>query len=98
MNAVVRKFTPVLVVLAGLVFSAVQAVPIYGEDSKPVGLTQDAAQIIVGVLTVMIFVLMATELFTPEVLLLTSLIICLLLQILTLPEALSGNSLNESSP
>lgn len=43
----------------------------------------------------MIFVLMAVELCTPEVLLLTSLIICLLLQILTLPEALSGFS-NES--
>ena len=90
MNTIIRKFAPILLALFGVWLSVVQAVPIYGEDSKPVGLTEDAAQSIVGVLTIMIFVLMAAELCTPEVLLLTSLIICLLLQILTLPEALSG--------
>jgi len=98
MNAIVRKFIPILVVLFGIGLSVANAatpVPIYGEDSKPVGLTEDAAQSIVGVLTIMIFVLMAAELCTPEVLLLSALIICLLLQILTLPEALSGFS-NES--
>lgn len=92
MNSIVRKFVPIALALFGIGLSVVQAapIPIYGEDSKPVGLTEDAAQSIVGVLTIMIFVLMAMELCTPEVLLLSSLIICLLLQILTLPEALSG--------
>jgi hypothetical protein len=70
--------------------NAAGPVPIYGEDSKPVGLTIEGQKVIVGILTILIFVFMALEWFTPEVLLFSSLIICLLLQILTLPEALSG--------
>ena len=64
--------------------------PIYGEDSKPVGLTMESQQIIVGILIIMIFVCMAFEWATPAVVLLTALLITLLLQILQLPEALSG--------
>lgn len=81
-----------LAVLAAFAFRTVQSDGIYGEDAKPVGLSQDASQIIVGVLTLLIFVFMALEWFTPEVLLLSSLIITLLLEILTLPEALSGST------
>lgn len=85
-----------MVVAMGVLFSIGNAAdappPIYGEDSKPVGLTLESQKIIVGILTIMIFVLMAAELFTPEVLLFSSLIICLLLQILTLPETLAGES------
>lgn len=78
-------------ILAGVMLkTADSAIGIYGEDAKPVGLSQDDSQIVVGVLTILIFVFMALEWFTPEVLLLSSLIITLLLEILTLPEALSG--------
>eukprot|EP01032_Pedospumella_encystans_P019222 gene19222-21859_t len=92
MNATVRKLAPIFVALLGVGFSTVQSIPIYGEDSKPVGLSQDAAQSIVGILTLMIFVFLVLEWATPEVLLLSALIICMLLQILTLPETLSGFS------
>ena len=86
-----------MVVLAGFLLTTVDsAIGIYGEDAKPVGLSVDDSQIVVGVLTVLIFVFMALEWFTPEVLLLTSLIIVLLLEILTLPEALSGKCVNQS--
>lgn len=78
-----------LVILAGL-FAGVYCNGIYGEDAKPVGLTQNSAQIIVGILIISIFTLLALEYFTPEVLLLSSLIIVLLLEILTLPQALEG--------
>lgn len=81
----------ILFVLIEIFVGTSYAVGIYGEDAKPVGLTEDSSQIVVGVLTIMIFVLMALEWVTPEVLLLTALIITLLLEILTLPEALSGN-------
>ena len=70
--------------------SASTPTPIYGKNSEPVGLTEEQQQIVVGVLTILIFVFMALEWFTPEVLLLSALIITLLLQILTLPDALSG--------
>ncbi len=90
MNSIIRKLVPIFTILLGVGFSAVQSVPIYGEDSKPVGLSQDAAQSIVGILTLMVFVFLVLEWATPEVLLLSSLIICMLLQILTLPETLSG--------
>lgn len=88
----------VLPAFVGLMFFASSAMaaaskkptPIYGKDSEPVGLTEEQQQIVVGILTILIFVFMALEWFTPEVLLLSALIITLLLQILTLPEALSG--------
>lgn len=90
MIPIVRKLVPIFVALLGVGFSTVQSIPIYGEDSKPVGLSQDVAQSIVGILTLMIFVFLVLEWATPEVLLLSALIICMLLQILTLPETLSG--------
>lgn len=70
--------------------SASAVTSIYGEDAKGVGLTLDSQQIIVGILVILIIVLMAVEIFAPEVLLFGALVICLLLEILTLPEALSG--------
>jgi hypothetical protein len=80
----------VLGVLGSLASAADPPPPIYGEDSKPVGLTLDSQKIIVGVLTIMIFVCMVLNVASPEVVMFTALIICLLLQILTLPETLSG--------
>lgn len=91
MSSFVKHASLATLVIAGICISAVHSDGIYGEDAKPVGLTEDSAQIIVGLLTIAIFVLMALEWFTPEVLLLSSLIIVLLLEILTLPQALSGN-------
>lgn len=86
-----KNFSAILVVLAGFLLKITDgAIGIYGEDAEPVGLSVNDSQIVVGVLTILIFVFMALEWFTPEVLLLTALIITLLLEILTLPEALSG--------
>lgn len=90
MQAVGKKVIPGIIFLLGIGSFMAQELPIYGEGSKPVGLSKDAAQCVVGVLILTIFALMAMELCTPQVLLLSSLIICLLLQILTLTEALAG--------
>jgi hypothetical protein len=84
---------PAIAVVFCIIFQLTNAagpVPIYGEDSKPVGLPLEGQKIIVGILTILIFIFMALEWFTPEVLLFSSLIVCLLLQILTLPETLAG--------
>lgn len=66
---------------------------IYGKypdlDLSP--LTQ---QIIVGVLTILLFVGMAIELLSPEVLFLIAVTIVLICQIITLQDALSGKSSN----
>lgn len=84
----------IIIMLGGLVHyvSGADPVPIYGEDSQPVGLTIESQKIIVGILIIMIFALLVMELFKPEVLLFATLIVCIVLQILTLPEALSGNT------
>ena len=69
-----------------------EPIPIYGEGSAPVGLTQGSQQIIVAILTIFIFLFMAMEMFSPVTLLFSALIICLMLQILTLPETLAGKA------
>lgn len=94
-----NRFTPLCVIMLGALIqwtSAADPVPIYGEDSNPVGLTIESQKIIVAILTIMIFVLMAFEVTTPEVVLFSSLVICLLLQILTLPETLSGTNMESN--
>ena len=50
-----------------------------------------AQQAVVGSLTVILFLCMAFEKFSPEVLFLTALVIITFFEILTLDEALSGN-------
>ena len=80
----------VLSALCQLAGASSTPTPIYGEGSAPVGLTKESQQIIVGILTILIFVFMAMEKFSPVTLLFASLIICMMLQILTLPETLSG--------
>lgn len=77
-------------VLSEVALASSPPVPIYGEDSAPVGLTKESQQIIVGIITILIFVFMAMEMFSPVTLLFSSLIICMMLQILTLPETLAG--------
>lgn len=62
---------------------------IYG-DYEPIELDPDVQQGIVGCLTAVVFILMAFEVGSPEVLFLAILMIVTFLQILTLPEALSG--------
>jgi hypothetical protein len=64
-------------------------VHIYG-DEKPIFLSENEQQGLVGALTILIFILMACEITGPEVLFLIALMICCLAQILTLPETLSG--------
>ena len=53
-------------------------------------LSPDVQQGLVGALTILLFILMATEITGPEVLFLIALMIVTLAQILTLTEALSG--------
>lgn len=62
---------------------------IYG-DKEPVFLTKDVQQIIVGVLTILLFVLMAVEFLAPEVLFLIALMIVTGCQIITLTQAFAG--------
>ena len=84
--------------LVGLMFFASSAMaaaskkptPIYGKDSEPVGLTEEQQQIVVGILTILIFVFMALEWFTPEVLLLSALIIPLRLFQVCNPMSICG--------
>lgn len=66
---------------------------IYGEfaPEKPLELEPDQ-QAIVGTLIALLFLLMAFEISTPEVLFLTALTIVTFCEIITLPEALSGFS------
>lgn len=91
---VIGKVALVLVVVGAClsyVVDGASAPPsIYGEDAKGVGLTMEGAQIVVGLLIFFIFAFLAAEKYSPQVLLLSALIITLLLEILTLPEALSG--------
>ena len=62
---------------------------IYGENEM-IKLPSDVQQGIVGALTILLFILMATEITGPEVLFLIALMVVTLAQILTLSEALSG--------
>ncbi len=55
-----------------------------------IDLKTQTRQAIVGTLTILLFVLMACELLSPEILFMIALIIILLCQILSLSEALSG--------
>lgn len=67
----------------------VKAASIYG-DNEPVKLSTDEQQGIVGTLTVLLFLLMATEITGPEVLFLIALMIVTLCEIITLTDCLSG--------
>ena len=71
----------------------VAAVPNIYVKNEMITLTQDEQQGLVGALTILLFILMATEITGPEVLFLIALMIVTLAQILTLTEALSGMSL-----
>ena len=62
---------------------------IYGQNTM-ITLSPDEQQGLVGALTILLFILMATEITGPEVLFLIALMIVTLAQILTLTEALSG--------
>lgn len=77
-----------LIFLLLAIFGVVSST-IYG-DHKPITLTDDEKQGIVGALTVLLFILMATEITGPEVLFLIALMIVTLCEIITLSDALSG--------
>lgn len=80
-------------VLAGLVGAMMPSLAaaggIYGEYDD-IEMTDKEKQGVVGALTILIFILMATEITGPEVLFLIALMIVTLLQIITLQDALSG--------
>ncbi len=63
---------------------------IYGDHAPEEKLPETAQQAIVGTLTILLFVLMALELTSPEVLFLIALIIVILCEILTIKEGLAG--------
>jgi hypothetical protein len=67
---------------------------IYGnyEPSKEDKLTPEQQQAVVGTLTCLIFVLMATEITSPEVLFLIALVIVIMCEIITLKEGLAGTT------
>eukprot|EP01040_Poterioochromonas_malhamensis_P001714 gene1712-1819_t len=67
---------------------------IYTDFAPTETLTSEEQQGIVGTLTVLLFVLMATEITSPEVLFLIALIIVILTEILTLSQGLAGFSNN----
>ena len=63
---------------------------IYGNGVEPVQLSEKQQQIMCAVMTVMLFILMAMEVLSPEVLFMLALIVLMLTQVLTLSETLSG--------
>ena len=63
---------------------------IYGDHASDEPLPETAQQAIVGTLTILLFVFMAMELTSPEVLFLIALIIVILCEILTIKEGLAG--------
>lgn len=67
---------------------------IYADFAPTETLTSEEQQGIVGTLTVLLFVLMATEITSPEVLFLIALIIVILTEILSLSQGLAGFSNN----
>lgn len=80
-------------VLAGLVGAMMPSLAaaggIYGEYDD-IQMTDKEKQGVVGALTILIFILMASEVTGPEVLFLIALMVVTLLQIITLQDALSG--------
>jgi hypothetical protein len=60
------------------------------QNNESVNIPQVGQQAIVGALTILLFILMALEFLSPEVLFMIALIIVMLCQILTLGETLSG--------
>lgn len=68
-------------------------VHIYG-DNAPVHLTEKQQQGIVGALTILLFILMATEILAPEILFLIALMIITGCQIISITDTLSGNLIN----
>lgn len=71
--------------------TAAKTKSIYGDHAPEEPLPETAQQAIVGTLTILLFVLMAMELTSPEVLFLIALIIVILCEILTIKEGLAGN-------
>lgn len=67
---------------------------IYADYAPTKTLTKNQQQAIVGTLTALLFVLMATEITGPEVLFLIALVIVILTEILTLSQGLAGFSNN----
>ncbi len=67
----------------------VPTISIYLENES-VYISQTGQQAIVGTLTIMLFILMALEFLSPEILFMIALIIVMLCQILTMAETLSG--------
>ena len=63
---------------------------IYGDFGPKEYAPQETQQIIVGILIILLLVLMAFEISTPEILFLIALIIVILAEILTLSEGLAG--------
>ena len=63
---------------------------IYGDSIDPVGLSSEAQQAILGVMTIGLFAGMLFEFKPPEILFLGAVMVCTILQILTLSQALSG--------
>jgi hypothetical protein len=64
-------------------------------DHKDIYISEDGQQILTGTLTIALFIFMAFEILSPEILFMIALIILMLCQVLSLSETLSGFS-NES--
>lgn len=86
------KISSMLTTACFIAFTSIVCGHIYG-DYDPIELTQTAQQVIVGVLTILLFICMAMELTGPEVLFLIALMIVTLAQILTISDALSGEQI-----
>jgi hypothetical protein len=61
-------------------------------DHKHIEITENDQQILVATLTIALFVGMALELLSPEILFMIALIIIMLCQILSMSETLSGKT------
>ncbi len=77
---------------AFLVNAATAEESIYGDHAPEKKLTPEEQQAIVATLTILLFVLMAMEITSPEVLFLIALIIVIMCEILTLKEGLAGKN------
>jgi hypothetical protein len=77
-------------VCAMAVLGMVSGASIYGDFAPDEPMTKPDQQAVVGLLTGLLFILMALEVTAPEVLFLIALIIVILCEILTLTEGLAG--------
>jgi hypothetical protein len=93
MMKVLKTICVILVTFLAAAFAADTS--IYGDHEPEDKLDPQQQQAVVGTLTCLIFILMATEITSPEVLFLIALCIVIMCEIITLKEGLDGEKYQE---